>query len=84
MNGEDVLRRDRGQQIRNRTNRPRLGHKFERRAPTPSAVDLNEREVLTACEEPDPISGDGLVADGASQPVRERAQVVAMIHPRGV
>jgi len=60
------------------------GHELERGAATSMALDLDERQVLPSSEEPDPVGGDGLVADGAVEPVGERALWVARSHPRGV
>ena len=48
------------------------------------AVDLEEGEVVAPGQELDPVGGDALLADGAGDPVRERAEVVQRIHPRGV
>ncbi len=61
-----------------------LSHELEGRAATPMALDLDEGQILPAGQEPDPVGGDGLVADGAAEPVRKRALWVAGIHPRGV
>ncbi len=62
----------------------RIGQEPERGAPARGALDLDERHVLAAGEKADPFGGDGLVADGAGHPVRERAKEVARIHPSGV
>jgi len=63
----------------------RPGHdELEARAAAAGALDVDEGQVITAGQQPNSVGGDGLVADGAGRPVRERALRVAGIHPRGV
>lgn len=61
-----------------------LSYELKGRAATVMARDLDKCQILSASQEPDPVGGDGLVADGAAESVRERALWVAGIHPRGV
>ncbi|MEO8461594.1 MAG: hypothetical protein ABI555_00150 [Chloroflexota bacterium] len=76
---------DGGRSRRRRGFNLRPGHdELEARTAAARALQLNEGQVIPAGKEPHPIGGDGLVADGAGHPVRERALLVAGIHPRGV
>jgi CsoR family transcriptional regulator, copper-sensing transcriptional repressor len=53
----------------------------EGRAEARATLDLEEDELVPPGEKPKPFSGDALVADGATKPVREREAVVQRIHP---
>jgi DNA-binding FrmR family transcriptional regulator len=84
MHLEDVVGGDRGFGIRwARLVDPATEQEAERRALARVAFDLQEGEVISLREKPDPRHGDMLVADGASEPVRQRDQVVQRIHPIG-
>ena len=61
-----------------------VGQELQGGAAAVRTYNLDEGQVFATRKEADPIGGDGLVADGAEQPVGERAQWVAGIHPRGV
>src|SRR5439155_3377059 len=56
----------------------------ERRGCTGPAVELEEDQIVAAGQEPDAGGRDGLIADGASETVHERAEIVLTIHPGGV
>ena len=59
-----------------------VGDEAEGRAAARAAFHLQEQEVIASSKEADPIGGDALLADGASETVEERAKVILRIHPR--
>jgi len=83
---EDVIRADRGcVSEANDLGRDRLvGDEAERCAATRQAIDLQEQEIVAVGEEPDPVAGDVLLADGAPHPVEQRAEAILRTHPAGV
>lgn len=90
MHREDVVRRDGLRGWRDLASHrvgldtEWVGQELQRRAAAVRTFNLDEGQIFTPSQEADPVAGDGLVADGAEQPVRERAKWVAGIHPRGV
>lgn len=86
MHVEDVVRGDRRALRQPSGLRPDMsvGDESERGAAAAGAVDLEEQEVVPAGQQPDPIGSDGFVADGAADPVEERAEVILRTHPSGV
>ncbi|MBF8289362.1 MAG: hypothetical protein HW391_330 [Chloroflexi bacterium] len=56
----------------------------ERGAAATRAGDLEEEQVIPPGQEPDPISGDAVLADGAVDAVEERAPVILRTHSGGV
>jgi len=81
---DDVVGADRRVGPR-RVGEARLGlDEAEGRAPARRAIDAEEGDVLAARDNPHVDSGDGLLADGAGESVRERAEVIQRIHPSGV
>jgi len=68
-----------------RVGEARLGlDEAEGRAAARRAIDAEEGDVLAARDDPHVDGGDGLLADGAGESVRERAEVIQRIHPSGV
>jgi hypothetical protein len=59
----------------------RCENEAQGRAPAGSTVDLEEREIVPVGEDADTLWWDAILADGARNPVRERAEVVLRIHP---
>ncbi len=86
MHVEDVVGGDRGA-VREAVGLGRdgfVGDETERRAAAGRAIHLQEEEVVAPRQEPDPIGGDVLLADGAPHPVEQRAKVILRTHPPGV
>src|SRR5262249_42868848 len=87
---EDVVGRDRGTAGARRVGgrcvgQARLGEdEAEGRAAAGRALDPDEGDVLPGCHDGDPGGGAGLLADGAREAVRERAEVIQRIHPGAV
>jgi len=61
-----------------------VGDEAERRAAARRAIHLQEEEVVASCQEPHPLGGDVLLADGAPHAVEQRAKVILWTHPAGV
>ena len=61
-----------------------VGDEAERCAAAGRAIDLQEEEVVAPCQEPNPLDGDVLLADGAPHAVEQRAKVILLTHPPGV
>jgi len=83
---EDIVRRDRGGigEAIGLGRHGLVGDEAQRRAAAGPAVHLQEEEVVTPGQDPNPLGGDVLLADGAAHAVEQRAKVILWTHPPGV